>query len=455
MNEHSVESIRRDNEIIKIAKLRNVSMIHPGYGFLAENASFAKKVEEAGIAFVGPTPDVIEKMGDKTKARDLAIQCGVPVVPGTPGPISTIEEAENFIAEYGFPIIVKAAMGGGGRGMRVVNSSETLIESFERAKSEALAAFAKLRNVSMIHPGYGFLAENSSFAKKVEEAGIAFIGPTPDVIEKMGDKTKARNLAIQCGVPVVPGTPGPISTIEEAENFIAEYGFPIIVKAAMGGGGRGMRVVNSSETLVESFGRAKSEALAAFDLLSVAPHTAHALANAYSLEMWGGATFDVAMRFLYEDPWDRLAKLREIVPNIPFQMLLRGANAVGYTSYPDNIIYEFYNIIYEFCQKAKDYGMDIFRIFDSLNYIENMRLGIDAVKKAGGVVEAAICYTGDVANPNKTKYDLNYYLDFTEQLVKEGIHILAIKDMAGLLKPEAAKILVGAIRNKWPNLPIH
>ncbi|CAJ0831830.1 1096_t:CDS:2 [Entrophospora sp. SA101] len=129
------------DEIIKIAKLRNVSMIHPGYGFLAENASFAKKVEEAGIAFVGPTPDVIEKMGDKTKARDLAIQCGVPVVPGTPGPISTIEEAENFIAEYGFPIIVKAAMGGGGRGMRVVNSSETLIESFERAKSEALAAF--------------------------------------------------------------------------------------------------------------------------------------------------------------------------------------------------------------------------------------------------------------------------------------------------------------------------
>ncbi|CAJ0758956.1 15400_t:CDS:2, partial [Entrophospora sp. SA101] len=124
------------------------------------------------------------------------------------------------------------------------------------------------------------------------------------------------------------------------------------------------------------------------DLLSVAPHTAHALANAYSLEMWGGATFDVAMRFLYEDPWDRLAKLREIVPNIPFQMLLRGANAVGYTSYPDNIIYEF-------CQKAKDYGMDIFRIFDSLNYIENMRLGIDAVKKAGGVIEAAICYTGD------------------------------------------------------------
>jgi len=184
------------------------------------------------------------------------------------------------------------------------------------------------------------------------------------------------------------------------------------------------------------------------DLLNIAPHTSHALANAYSLEMWGGATFDVSMRFLYEDPWDRLAKLRALVPNIPFQMLLRGANAVGYTSYPDNVVYEF-------CKKAKETGMDIFRIFDSLNYIENLRLGIDAVKKAGGVVEAAICYSGDVSNPNKTKYNLDYYLKLTEQLVNEGIHVLAIKDMAGLLKPHAATILVGAIRKKWPNLPIH
>lgn len=182
--------------------------------------------------------------------------------------------------------------------------------------------------------------------------------------------------------------------------------------------------------------------------MRVAPATSHALANAFSLECWGGATFDVAMRFLYEDPWERLIKLRRAVPNIPFQMLLRGANAVGYTSYPDNVVYDF-------CEKSVKAGMDIFRIFDSLNYVENMKLGIDAVKKAGGVVEAAICYTGDVCNPKKTKYTLEYYLKLVKELVAEGIHILAIKDMAGLLKPEAAKKLIGAIREKFPDLPIH
>ena len=184
------------------------------------------------------------------------------------------------------------------------------------------------------------------------------------------------------------------------------------------------------------------------DLLRIAPATSHALANAFSLECWGGATFDVAMRFLHEDPWDRLAALRKVVPNIPFQMLLRGANAVGYTSYPDNVVYEF-------CDKAVKCGMDVFRIFDSLNYVENMKLGIDAVKKAGGVVEATICYTGDVSNPDRKKYNLDYYVDLTQQLVNEGIHILGIKDMAGLLKPEAARLLVSTIRAKFPDLPIH
>ncbi|KAF9177184.1 pyruvate carboxylase, partial [Haplosporangium sp. Z 767] len=184
------------------------------------------------------------------------------------------------------------------------------------------------------------------------------------------------------------------------------------------------------------------------DLLNIAPTTAHAFSNAYSLEMWGGATFDVAMRFLHEDPWDRLVQLRKLVPNIPFQMLFRGANAVGYTSYPDNVIFDF-------CAKAVKSGMDIFRIFDSLNYIENMRLGIQAVKAAGGIVEAAVCYTGDVSDPTRKKHNLDYYLNFVQQLVNEGIHVLAIKDMAGLLKPNAATILVGAIRKKFPNLPIH
>lgn len=184
------------------------------------------------------------------------------------------------------------------------------------------------------------------------------------------------------------------------------------------------------------------------DMLNISDATKVALSNAYSLECWGGATFDVALRFLREDPWERLADLRQAVPDIPFQMLLRGANAVGYTSYPDNVVYEF-------CKVAKETGMDVFRVFDSVNYIENMKLGIDAVGTAGGIVEAAVCYTGDVADPNRGMYDLEYYLNFTRQLEALGIHVLAIKDMAGLLKPQAATMLVGAIRQEFPHLPIH
>ncbi|CAM9680726.1 unnamed protein product, partial [Ectocarpus sp. 13 AM-2016] len=184
------------------------------------------------------------------------------------------------------------------------------------------------------------------------------------------------------------------------------------------------------------------------DLLNVAPATSVALRKAYSLECWGGATFDVSMRFLKECPWDRLAKIREAVPDIPFQMLLRGANAVGYTSYPDNVVFRF-------CEEAQKAGMDVFRVFDSLNYLENMRLGIDAVGAAGGIVEAAVCYTGDILDPSSEQYNLDYYLNFTRQLTELGIHVLAIKDMAGLLKPEAATVLVSALRREFPDLPIH
>jgi pyruvate carboxylase len=184
------------------------------------------------------------------------------------------------------------------------------------------------------------------------------------------------------------------------------------------------------------------------DILKIAPATTVALSNAYSLECWGGATFDVSLRFLRECPWDRLAAIREAVPNIPLQMLLRGANAVGYTSYSDNVVHAF-------CQQAKETGMDVFRVFDSVNYIENLKLGIDAVGTAGGVVEATVCYTGDVSNPKRGLYDLEYYLNFVTQLNALGIHVLAIKDMAGLLKPEAATLLVGSIRNEFPDLPIH
>ena len=182
------------------------------------------------------------------------------------------------------------------------------------------------------------------------------------------------------------------------------------------------------------------------DLVNIAKETSHAYSNAYSLECWGGATFDVAMRFLYEDPWDRLRKMRRAIPNIPFQMLLRGANGVAYSSLPDNAIYHF-------CEQAKKYGVDVFRIFDALNDINQLEVGIKAVQKAGGVVEATMCYSGDMLNPHK-KYNLEYYLDLCDKIVKLGTHIIGIKDMAGVLKPKAATLLVGSIRKKYPDLPI-
>ncbi|PNS21508.1 Pyruvate carboxylase [Sphaceloma murrayae] len=183
------------------------------------------------------------------------------------------------------------------------------------------------------------------------------------------------------------------------------------------------------------------------DMLNIARETSHALSNAWALECWGGATFDVAMRFLYEDPWDRLKKMRKAVPNIPFQMLLRGANGVAYSSLPDNAIYHF-------CEQAKKCGMDIFRVFDALNDVEQLEVGIKAVLKAGGVAEGTVCYSGDMLNPKK-KYNLEYYLGIVDKIVNMGAHILGIKDMAGVLKPQAATLLVGTIRKKYPDLPIH
>jgi len=183
-------------------------------------------------------------------------------------------------------------------------------------------------------------------------------------------------------------------------------------------------------------------------LVDIAPATRRILRNAYSLEMWGGATFDVALRFLHECPWERLQRLRELVPDIPFQMLLRGANGVGYTSYPDNVIYDF-------CARAVESGMDIFRVFDSLNYLDNLKMGIDAAGRAGGIVEGAMSYTGDILSPKETKYTLDYYMKLADELVKSGIHVLTIKDMAGLLKVEAAHLLVSELRKAHPHIPIH
>lgn len=682
------------DDVIRIALEHGVDMIHPGYGFLSENAEFARKVEQAGLAFVGPSPEVIDSLGDKTKARDIAIKVGVPVVPGTPGPVAAYTDAEVFIKEYGFPVIIKAAMGGGGRGMRVVREQSELQDAFQRAVSEAKAAFGdgtvfierflerprhievqlladaqgntihlferdcsvqrRHQKVVEVAPAthlpeevrQSILSDAIKLAKSVgyRNAGTAeflvdqmgrhyFIEINPRIqvehtiteeitgidivaaqiqiaagatLPQLGltqEAVSKRGFAIQCRVttedPATNFQPdmGKIEVYRSAGGngvrLDASSGFAgaqitphydsLLVKVSVSGttyevarrkmlralvefrirgvktnipflfrllthdvfiGGKtwttfiddtpelfklvqtqnraqkllaylGDVAVNGSsikgqagepglkdEIVVpklqnredesgppldtsfpcevgwrniivqsgpEAFAKAVREypgvlimdttwrdahqsllatRLRTIDIVNIAKETSYALANAYSLECWGGATFDVAMRFLYEDPWERLRTLRKLVPNIPLQALVRGANGVGYTSYPDNAIYDF-------SKKAVENGLDIFRVFDSLNYIENMRLGIDAAKKAGGVVEAAVCYSGDIANPKKTKYTLQYYLDFVDQLVAEGIHVLGIKDMAGVLKPQAAKLLIGAIREKYPDLPIH
>ncbi|KAJ4000938.1 pyruvate carboxylase [Lentinula boryana] len=683
------------DDIIRIALEHGVDMIHPGYGFLSENAEFARKVEQAGLAFIGPSPEVIDGLGDKTKARTLAMKVGVPVVPGTPGPVDSYTDGESFIKEYGFPVIIKAAMGGGGRGMRVVREQSDFQTSFERAVSEAKSAFGdgtvfierfleRPRHIEVqlladaqgntIHlferdcsvqrrhqkvvevapathlPEEVRQAILSDAIKLAKSVGYRNAGTAEFLVDQMGrhyfieinpriqvehtiteeitgidivaaqiqiaagatlpqlgltqDAITKRGFAIQCRITTEdaaqnfqPDT-GKIEVYRSAGGngvrLDASSGFAgaqitphydsLLVKCSVSGttyevarrkmlralvefrirgvktnipflfrllthdvfiGGKtwttfiddtpdlfklvqsqnraqkllsylGDLAVNGSsikgqlgepglkddviipkfqnredpngppldaafpcevgwrniivEKGPEAFAKAVREypgtlimdttwrdahqsllatRLRTLDMVNIAKETSYALANAYSLECWGGATFDVAMRFLYEDPWERLRTLRKLVPNIPFQALVRGANGVGYTSYPDNAIYDF-------SKKAVENGLDIFRVFDSLNYIgERMRLGIDAAKKAGGVCEAVVCYSGDVASPKETKYTLQYYLDFVDQLVAEGIHVLGVKDMAGLLKPEAAKLLIGSIRKKYPDLPIH
>ncbi|PVV00591.1 hypothetical protein BB560_005024 [Smittium megazygosporum] len=681
------------DEILSIALAHDCQAIHPGYGFLSENSEFAAKVEAAGLKWVGPTPDTIERVGDKIKARAVAIDCGISVVPGTDGPISSFEQARLFVSQHGFPVIIKAAMGGGGRGMRVVHKLEELAENFERARSEALASFGdgtvfierfvekpkhievqlfgdgtgdvvhfferdcsvqrryqkvvefapsvsldpavrenvlrdavqlakfvnyrnagtaeflvdkynrhyfieinpriqvehtvtevitntdlvalqfyiasgrSLRDLnisqeniildgfaiqcrittedpernfqpdigrievyrspggpgvrldgasgfpgSIITPHYdSLLVKLTCFGKTFQIArrrmlsalvefrvrGVktnmrflqklltnekfasgdcwtTFIDDTPDLLVTTTFRNRATKLLAYLGEVIVNGSsvqgqvrpPLPnltspiVPLVPDAHNIIIDPSAPppdgwrqVLLKhgpkkfAQLIRAHKGVLITDT--TWRDAHQSLMATRLRTYDIKKIAPTTAHALANAFSLEMWGGATFDVCMRFLHEDPWGRLDELRALVPNVPFQMLLRGANAVGYTSYPDNVVFEF-------CKKARSHGVDVFRIFDSLNYIENMVLGIKAVREANGVVEAAICYTGDVYNPRPGSiYTLEYYLDLVDQLVALDIDILGIKDMAGLLKPQAARLLVSAIRERHPNLPIH
>lgn len=671
--------------IIAVAKAHEVDAIHPGYGFLAENAAFARACAKAGLIFVGPTPDLLELLGDKTAARRLAISAGVPVLPGTEKPVKSAEEALRIAKEIGYPVIVKAAMGGGVRGMRVVKDEAQLAARLEEAQSEAKSAFgdasvflekflprAKHIEVQILGDEHGNLlhlherdcsvqrrhqkvvevapatnipqrvrtelcaaavelakaanyrnAGTVEFLYDVDTEKWYFIEVNPriqvehtvtemvtgidivrsQILVAQGHKlhgeemhlpvqedVRVNGAALQCRVttedPEKQFAPdyGKISTYRSPAGFgirldggtayagaaLAAYYDSLLVKVTAWGANlpeacqrmdrslrefriRGVKtnipflenVVNhpkfragevttsfldespelfrftsradratkllsyigdvilngnpevkgkkipenldvaplpkvpgiqppaGTRQMLQKLGPKKFAAWArkekrllltdttfrdahqslmatrvrTYDLLVTAPAVAQRLANLFSLEMWGGATFDTSMRFLKEDPWQRLRVLREKIPNICFQMLLRGANAVGYTSYPDNVIQEFVKESYK-------QGIDIFRIFDSLNSIDNMRVAIDAVLETGAVCEPAICYTGDILDKGRPKYSLKYYVGMAKQLEKLGAHFLAIKDMAGLCKPYAAYALVKTLREEI-GIPIH
>jgi pyruvate carboxylase len=680
-----VEAYLDISGIVSLAKAKGVDAIHPGYGFLSENPALARACAKAGITFVGPTPELLELLGDKTAARGLAIAAGVPVLPGTEKPVKSLAEAKKIAVGIGYPVMVKAAMGGGGRGMRVVRSESELEARLEEAQSEARSAFgdasvflekflahAKHLEVQILADTHGNLlhlyerdcsvqrrhqkvvevapaanlpasvrkelcdaaaqlarkakysnAGTVEFLYDVDSQKWYFIEVNPriqvehtvtemvtgiDLVRaqilvaqghSLHDETmrlpEQRNVplygaALQCRVttedPEKNFAPdyGKISTYRSPAGFgirldggtayagasLAPYYDSLLVKVTAWGtnlpeacqrmdralrefrirgvktnipfvenvvnhakfrGGevttsfldehpelfkfpkRGDRatklltyvgdvILNGSpevkgkqlpsaleiaaipaasiaaprpgtRQLLQKFGARKfaewakkekrllitdttfrdahqslmATRVRTHDLLATAPAVAERLPNLFSLEMWGGATFDTALRFLHEDPWQRLRQLRASVPNICFQMLLRGANAVGYASYPDNVIREF-------VREAYQQGMDIFRVFDSLNSIENMRVSLDAVLESGGVCEAAICYTGDILDRSRPKYSLKYYLGLAKQLEKLGAHFLAIKDMAGLCKPYAAFELVKQLKEEIA-LPIH
>ncbi len=682
--------------IIAVAKEHEVNAIHPGYGFLSENPNLSRACEEAGILFVGPRPEILEQLGDKVAARHIAEKAGVPVLPGSDAPIKTNAEARKLAAKLGYPVIVKAAMGGGGRGMRVAASADVLDDALDQARREAGTAFgipdvflekfvqrAKHIEVQLLGDKHGNLvhlferdcslqrrhqkiveiapslnldpglrqrildaalrvgqavrldnAGTVEFLVDVDARTFYFIEVNPRIQvehtvteEVTGYDIVKTQILIAQGLPLSDPELGlgdqsavathgyavqcRVTTEDPANNFLPDYGRLSHYRSASGMGIRldagtafggavitpfydsllvkvtayGLRFVDAARRMERSLqefrvrgvktnipflinlvthpdfiagrfttrfidetpelfqlpvrqdratklltyiaevivngnpevagrghGRAEmrkppvgaaglEEKLLArgqqatapagtrdrllelgperfaqwvlgekqlfvtdttfrdahqsllatrmrtYDMLRIAPTYAARHHRLFSLEMWGGATFDTAMRFLKESPWDRLAGLRERVPNILFQMLLRAANAVGYTNYPDNVVKAF-------VKESAQAGIDLFRIFDALNYLPNLRMAIDAVRSTGMLAEAALCYTGDILDPKRTKYDLAYYVKLAQELEKAGANLLAIKDMAGLCKPLAARKLVKALK-ETVGIPIH
>ena len=672
--------------IVALAKQRQIDAIHPGYGFLSESAPFAQACADAGIIFIGPRVETLQQLGDKISARKIAQQVGVPVLGGSSQPIRNAAAGLQAATKLGFPVMLKAAHGGGGRGMRAVTDPDAFANAFDQAQRESLTAFgsadvfleklvARARHieVQLLGDRHGHLVHlferDCSVQRRHQK--VVEIAPAPNLAPHVRDALCEAALAIGrsvgyesagtveflvdadtdeyyfievnpriqvehtvteqvTGIDIVKmqiliaqgaALAGPelglasqadiqphgfavqcrVTTEDPEHNFRPDYGRIAHYRSASGMGirldagtafsgavvfpyydsllvkvtgwarrfadatrrverclqefrVRGVKtnipflinlmthpqfqagqcttrfidqtpelftfaeqrdratkvlayladtIVNGNphvkgrptskrrlpapvphvdlqapvpggmrqklkELGAEAFSRwilqqkpllltdttfrdAHQSLLATrfrtHDLANIADAYARLLPGLFSLEMWGGATFDTAMRFLNECPWQRLQELRQRMPNTLLQMLLRASNAVGYTNYPDNVVKAF-------VQEAAAAGIDVFRIFDALNWMPNMRVAMDAVLKTDAICEAAICYTGDILDPARTKYSLSYYVDLAKQLERMGAHILAIKDMAGLCKPYAAELLVKTLKQEI-GIPIH
>ena len=678
-----IEAYLDIEDMIRIAKYSNADAIHPGYGFLSENLNFAKRCKEEGIIFIGPDVHHLDIFGDKLKAKEAAISAGIQSIPGSEGPVLNSEEVKEFGETFGYPIMIKAALGGGGRGMRVAYSAEEVKDSFDRARSEAKAAFGndeiyveryiqdpkhievqllgdthgnivhlyerdcsvqrrhqKVVEVApcvsipdelrlkmcesavqlMKHVGYinagtvEFLLEGNEFyfievnPRVQVEHTITELITGIDIVQAQILIAQGKNLHTEINIPIQENIPlmgaaiqcrittedplnGFLPDIGKIDTYRSPGGFGIRLDAGNGFQGsvvspffdsllvkvcthastfelaaqkmtrslrefriRGVKtnipfmdnvishpvflsgeakttfidstpelfifskvrdrgnktmkyisnitingfpgieqapkkfyeparrpkkltlfedttinakhildhqgadavaawVKNTKEVLLTdtTFRDAHQSLLATRvrtqDFLNIAAETEKAIPQLFSSEVWGGATFDVAYRFLNEDPWERLEKLRKEMPSTLLQMLFRGSNAVGYQNYPDNVIESF-------IQQAAKSGVDVFRIFDSLNWIPQMEKSIQVVRDTGKIVEASICYTGDINDPLRTKYTVDYYKDMAKELENQGAHIIAIKDMAGILKPEAAYRLISELK-ATVGVPIH
>ncbi|SCA56845.1 Pyruvate carboxylase [Candidatus Terasakiella magnetica] len=679
-----VEAYLDIETIIRVAKDANVDAIHPGYGLLSENPTFARRCEEEGLIFVGPKAEVMEGLGNKVSARNLAVRAGAPVVPATNALPDDEEVIKAEAAKVGYPMITKASWGGGGRGMREIESEAELLQQVDAAKREAKAAFgndelyleklvrrARHVEVQIIGDTHGNVvhlferdcsvqrrnqkvverapapylndekrtelceaalkiartanyscAGTVEFLMDVDTEEFYFIEVNPRVqVEHTVTEVVTGIDIVQAQIRICEGAmigrddsgvPAQediklnghsiqcrVTTEDPENNFIPDYGKILAYRGATGFGIRldggtafsGALVTRYYDSLLEkvtAWGASPNEAVARMDralrefrirgvatnltflenvlshekfltgayttkfidtapelfdmpkrqdraskllnflgevmvngnpevagrihpnhihhpsapnyavpigdglkqklanegpkavadwmlaqdrllltdttmrdahqsllatrvrtddLVKIAPSYAARLPELFSVECWGGATFDVAMRFLKECPWERLERLSAAMPNHLTQMLLRASNGVGYTNYPDNAVKYL-------VERAANAGMDVFRVFDSLNWVENMRVAMDAVLDTGKMCEATVCYTGDTLDANRSKYDLKYYVDMAKELEGAGAHILAIKDMAGLLKPAAATQLFSALKNEI-SIPVH